>query len=256
MRKVASKTVCASACSLAFFGGRARSLAPEAKLGVHQFYSGNGNDIGDGATQITMTKLALYIESMGVDRRVLDFASSAGPGGMFWLPDTLARELKVDNTRPLLADWQIEADDQGLPSLKVRQSVGPTTDVNVILRNAGNSVNVTVLVVLAKDAPGSTRQSDYPVGEALEIEFTSDYKIVAKASPLVPWTLVQKLADGSIVYGGAAVISRADLQRIARVPKLGITDNFPNAARDLSISTSLSTKKLGGGAELLARTTR
>lgn len=254
MRKVASNTMCASACSLAFFGGRARVLTPGSKLGVHQFYSGTKNDIGDGATQVTMTRLALYLETMGVDRRVLDFASTAGPNGMFWVPDTLARELKIDNTRPLLADWQIDADDQGLPSLKVSQAVGPSTDLVVIMKNAGSAVNVTVLVVLGKDAPGTSRQNDYPVGEPLEIEFTSDGKTVAKAAPLVAWKQVQKGNDGSIVYGGAAVIFHADLQRIARAQKLAITDNFPNAARDLSISTNLSVKKLPGGAELLVRT--
>lgn len=113
MRNVATNTMCASACSLAFFGGRSRALVPGAKLGLHQFYSATGSDIGDGATQVTMTKLALYLETMGVDRRVLDFASSAGPSSMFWVPDLVARELKIDNTRPLLADWQIDADDQG-----------------------------------------------------------------------------------------------------------------------------------------------
>lgn len=256
MRKVASKTRCASACSLAFFGGRARSMTSDAKLGVHQFYSGTGNDIGDSATQVTMTKLAYYIETMGVDRRILDFASSALPNKMFWVPDGIARELKIDNTRPPLADWQIEADEQGVASLKVRQAVGPTTEVVVILKSAGSAVNLTVFSILAKDAPGTSRQKDYPIGEPLEIEFHTDYKTVVKATPVVAWKLVQKNQDGSIVYGGAAMISRADLQRLSRVQKLAITDNFPNAALDLSISTPLSTKKLAGGSELLIRAAR
>lgn len=184
MRRVASSTLCASACSLAFFGGRARSMSPDAKLGVHQFYSGTGNDIGESATQVTMTKLARYLEDMGVDRRILDFAPSAGPSGMFWVPDTLGRELKIDNTRPLLADWQIDADDKGIPSLKVSQAVGPGTDLLLIMKNGGAGVNVSVLAVLAKDAPEIDRQSAFPVGNPLEIEFMSDSLDPSKNYPI------------------------------------------------------------------------
>lgn len=99
LRKIASNTICASACSLAFLGGRARAMAPGARLGVHQFYAAEGN-IGDSATQVTMTRLALYVEEMGVDRRLLDFASSAGPSGMHWVEDRLARELRIEKTAP------------------------------------------------------------------------------------------------------------------------------------------------------------
>ena len=254
VRRIATNTMCASACSLAFFGGRARSMTTDARLGVHQFYSGTGSDLGESATQFTMTKLALYLEEMGVDRRILDFASSAGPSGMFWVPDTLGRELKIDNTRPLLADWQIDADDKGIPSLKVSQAVGPTTDLLLIMKNSGVGVNVTVLAVFAKDAPGIDRQSGFPVGEPLEVEFLSNYKVVAKATPLISWKLVQKTKDGGAVFGGAVGISHPDLQRMAKLQKLEITDNFSNAVRNLSISTELSVKKLAGGAELLVRT--
>lgn len=208
--------------------------------------------------QVNLTlalKAQAQCRAMGVDRRILDFASSAGPSGMFWVPDTLGRELKIDNTRPLLADWQIDADDKGIPSLKVSQAVGPGTDLLLIMKNGGAGVNVTVLAVLAKDAPEIDRQSAFPVGNPLEIEFMSDdFKVVAKATPLVSWKLVRKTKDGGAVFGGAAVISHADLQRMAKLQKLQITDNFSNSIRDLSISTNLSTKKLASGAELLMRT--
>lgn len=254
MRKIATNTMCASACSLAFFGGRARSMTTDARLGVHQFYSGTDSDIGDSATQVTMTKLAFYLENMGIDRRILDFASSAGPRGMFWVSDTLGRELKIDNTRPLLADWQIDADDKGIPVLKVRQTVGPATDLLLIMKNSVAGVNVTVLAMLTKDAPGIDRQSAFPVGERLAVEFMSGYKEVAKATPLVSWKLVEKTKDGGAVFGGAVIISHADLQRMAKLQRLEITDNFSNSIRDLSISTNLSVKKLASGVELLVRT--
>lgn len=131
------------------------------------------------------------------------------------------------------------------------QALGPTTDLLLIMKNSGAGVNVTVLAVLAKNAPGIDRQSAFPVGEPLEVEFMSD---VAKPTPLDFWKLVQKTKDGGAVFGGAAVISHADLQRMAKLQKLQITDNFSNSIRDFSISTNLSVKKLAGGAEILVRT--
>lgn len=135
------------------------------------------------------------------------------------------------------------------------QALGPTTDLLLIMKNSGAGVNVTVLAVLAKNAPGIDRQSAFPVGEPLEVEFMSDdCKVVAKPTPLDFWKLVQKTKDGGAVFGGAAVISHADLQRMAKLQKLQITDNFSNSIRDFSISTNLSVKKLAGGAEILVRT--
>jgi len=131
------------------------------------------------------------------------------------------------------------------------QALGPTTDLLLIMKNSGAGVNVTVLAVLAKNAAGIDRQSAFPVGEPLEVEFMSD---VAKPTPLDFWKLVQKTKDGGAVFGGAAVISHADLQRMAKLQKLQITDNFSNSIRDFSISTNLSVKKLAGGAEILVRT--
>lgn len=115
-------------------------------------------------------------------------------------------------------------------------------------------VNVTVVAVLAKDAPGIDRQSAYPVDEPLELAFISEGRTVVKAVPLVPWKQLQKGENGSFVYGGSVMITHADLQRMARSQKLAITDNFSNAIRDLSISTNLSGKRLSGGAELLVKT--
>jgi hypothetical protein len=253
LHKIATNTICASACSLAFLGGRARAITPGARLGVHQFYAAEGN-IGDGATQVTMTRLALYVEEMGVDRRLLDFASSAGPSGMHWIDDRLARELRVDNTRPLLADWRIDADNQGVPSLAVRQPVAPNRELILVMHNGARAVTIAVLVIIAKDAPGSFRQSAFPVGDPVNIEFISNEKTIAKATPGLDWTRARNNPDGSVVFGGSASISFADLQRLSTVRQLEIRDDFAGAIYDLGISTPLSTNNLAGGAGLLLRT--
>ena len=173
---------------------------------------------------------------------------------MFWVPDLLARELKIDNPRPLLTDWQIDADNQGAPSLKIRPSVGPTTNLILIMKNSDLAFTLTVLAVLANDAPGTDRQSAYPVGDPLELAFCCDGQNVVKAVPPAPWKQLQKDGNENFVYGGGDMITHADLQRLARLQNLEITDNFPNSIRDFSITTNLFLGKMLRGAALLVDT--
>jgi len=252
MRSVATNTMCASACALAFLGGNIREMTPDARYGVHQFYSVSGN-IGDSATQLTMTALALYVEEMGVDRRLLDFATSAGPSSMFWLDDRLARELRIDNTRPLLEEWRINADRHGLPSLSVHQSVSPSRELILSMQKGGRGVIITVIAVLAKDALGVNRRELFPVAEPLQVEFMSDSRIIAKARPVSPWRKVRTNPDGSVAYGGSVTITLDELKRISNTPVLRFYDNFPTALSDLSIASELSVEGLRNGSNLLLR---
>lgn len=78
---------CHSACSYAFMGGVNRRLASTSRIGVHQFSQrldaqGRALDPGFGveefrnAQEIT-ARLAVYIQEMGVDARVLEIAATA-----------------------------------------------------------------------------------------------------------------------------------------------------------------------------------
>lgn len=253
IRSIATDTICASACSLAFLGGHTRSMTPDARYGVHRFYSPTG-DIGDSATQETMTALALYIETMGVDRRLLDLASLTAATDMRWLEDDLARDLRIDNTRPLLTQWRIDADSNGTPSLNVHQWVAPNRELTLSLQNDRSGIAVKVIAVIAKDVPNQDRRNLFPVGEPLRIEFRHDWKTVAKATPASVWRKLSSNADGSITYSGIVAITHDDLQKISRVPNLWFDDGFSNALSDLSFSTELSVKGLKNGANLLLRT--
>lgn len=252
MRSVANNTMCASACALAFLGGNSRSMAPDARYGVHQFYAASGN-IGDSAAQLTMTALAFYVEEMGVDRRLLDFATSAGPSSMRWLDERLARELRIDNTRPLLAEWRINADKNGLPSLSVHQSVAPNRELILSMQNGGRGVIVTVIAVIAKDAQGVDRRTLFPVAEPLRVQFISESNAIAKALPVSPWRKVLTNPDGSVAYGGSATITLDELKRISNTSTLRFDDDFPSALSDLSMASELSVEGLRNGSNLLMR---
>lgn len=253
LRYVATDTMCASACAIAFLGGRSRSITPNAHFGVHQFYSTNGN-LGDSVTQVKMTELALYIEEMGVDRRLLDFATSAGPNSMRWLGDREVRELRIDNTRPLPAEWRINADTNGVPSLSVRQWIAPDRELILSMQNGSRAVIVTVLVIITKDAQGQDSRSRFPVGEALRVKFTNERKLVAKAEPVSSWREVRSNHKGAVVYGGIVTITHDDLRRMSSAANLELDDDFPGALSDLSIASKLSAEGLRNGANLLLRT--
>lgn len=252
-RSIAKDTICASACSLAFLGGHTRSINPEARYGVHRFYSPNG-DVGDSATQVTMTAIGLYIEAMGVDRKLLDLASLTASSDMHWLDDYAVRELRIDNTRPLLMDWNINADNNGSPSLVIHQWVAPNRQLILSLNNNSNGIAIAVIGVIGKEAPNQNRKNQFPIGKPLLVSFMDDQKIVVKATPDLAWRKLRSNPDGSTVFSGFVTITHSDLQKISRATKLRFDDGFPNTLSDLSFSTELTTKGLANGSKLLQRT--
>jgi hypothetical protein len=82
---------CASACTYAFLGGVQRIVPTTARFGVHQFSRSIGRDgrfesetptMRDFvAAQRRMAELAVYIQEMGVDARLLELAASMPYGG-------------------------------------------------------------------------------------------------------------------------------------------------------------------------------
>jgi hypothetical protein len=82
---------CSSACTYAFIGGVQRLVPTTARFGVHQFSRAIGQDgrfqsdtpsIHDFVqAQRRMADLAVYVQEMGVDARLLELASSMPYGG-------------------------------------------------------------------------------------------------------------------------------------------------------------------------------
>jgi hypothetical protein len=253
MFDIATNTSCASACTLAFLGGTVREVEDDARFGVHQFSAEHGV-IGDSATQAAMTVLALYFEQMGVDRRLLDLASATPPGRMYWLKASDARELRVDTTRAPLAAWRIEADDQGVPSVRVRQELDGGRELVLTLANGQRGIDVIVFLMMPSQPRSSSRLQAFPVGDPLKIEFTANGKTLAKTTPQSPWRRLQMLPDGRVVFGAMALLQPADLTRLGSANQLALNHDIPNVDRDFGASTELSIKGLGGAVGLLLRT--
>ena len=104
---------CLSACAYAFLGGVIRYLPPNAKYGLHQ-YRAPEKEINTDEAQKLNAIMGKYVDSMGVDRRVLDYAQLTSSDKMTVLSQTEAKRLRVDNHgQSLYPKWRLEVANDG-----------------------------------------------------------------------------------------------------------------------------------------------
>lgn len=140
--------ICASACSLAFLGGAERAFDDNGKFGVHQFSTAAGN-VGDSLTQATVVAVATYIESMGVDRKLLDVASLVPPSSIYWLTDEQRRQLRVDNSQATYSDWILDSDQAGNPYTHATLLLaGDRLKANYMIRRTGQDVTLRIHLIV------------------------------------------------------------------------------------------------------------
>lgn len=84
---------CASACALIWLAGTTRFLSPDARLGFHAAYTGEG----DGAKETGMGNalVGAYLHELDLSFEAIAFATSAPPNGMNWLHAAKAKELGI-----------------------------------------------------------------------------------------------------------------------------------------------------------------
>ena len=100
---------CLSSCAYAFAGGVTRNLPEGSKYGIHQFRGADKALSEDQAQKISAT-LAAYLDVMGVDRHLLDYAQVTISEKMSFLSLAQAKLLKVDNTgQSPYPRWRLEA---------------------------------------------------------------------------------------------------------------------------------------------------
>jgi len=100
---------CLSSCAYAFAGGVSRSLPEGSKYGIHQF-RGKDKALSEDEAQKISATLAAYLDVMGVDRHLLDYAQVTTSEKMSVLSLAQAKLLKVDNTgQSPYPRWRLEA---------------------------------------------------------------------------------------------------------------------------------------------------
>jgi hypothetical protein len=106
------ESVCYSACAYAFMGGLIRELGPQAKFGLHQFYS-QSNDMTASKAQNISGLISTYLDVMGIDRQVLQIALSTQANSIKIIGRPQAQQLRIDNHGSPFSPWKLEASSKG-----------------------------------------------------------------------------------------------------------------------------------------------
>lgn len=144
----AENSVCLSACVYAFLGGVNREIEPNARLGVHQI-SGQKGNVGDSNTQFAIAEISAYLDEMGIDRRLLDIASSIPANEK--VPSVslnTSKKLKIENFGESDQNkWSIEIVD-GLPLTYIKSEHPYNKKIQVTLAVARQNPTGTPLLII------------------------------------------------------------------------------------------------------------
>jgi hypothetical protein len=95
---VSAGGTCASSCSLVWTAGIARSVAPDARIGVHSASLVNARGGASGAASTSGNKIAMqYYQAYGMPSGIIMEMLTTAPGEMYWLSpiDYVAMNAKV-----------------------------------------------------------------------------------------------------------------------------------------------------------------
>ena len=143
---------CLSSCAYAFAGGISRHLPEGSKYGIHQF-RGIDKALSEDESQKISATLGAYLDVMGVDRHLLDYAQVTTSDKVSVLTLAQAKLLKVDNTgQSPYPRWRLEASPTGqLIAVNNPPSISgkPTAALALIQQASSNkSVNTKKIVFI------------------------------------------------------------------------------------------------------------
>lgn len=95
MKQPAGDKVCASACAYAFLGGVERTVHPDARYGLHQFYGDLKGADAVAVSQSIVGELLNYTSSMGADADVIKLASVTASAEMSWVSAEERAKLRI-----------------------------------------------------------------------------------------------------------------------------------------------------------------
>lgn len=241
--------LCASACVIAFSGGMTRTVQPGSALGIHQFSGGN-RDLGESQAQVTVVVLSSYFREMGIGSAMLDTASLTPASSMYWVTDVEAKRYRIDNNSENLSAWQVSPTLEGDAILKVIQDVSYGRSVSLELSVSNGKGHLATTIRLQKSAIRPDRVAQFPVNEYSEIQICTQSSCV-DTQPAVPWT--RRDFSELTSFRADSELTLDELKSLSRAQVLTISDGFPRATSDVSLSTELSVEGFAAGVALLMR---
>ena len=106
--------LCASACTLAFLGGRFRFIDEKSVYAVHRFYFTESTSDAADLAQILSSAIVQFMRDMGVDPKLFTLSTSAGKSKVVIPTRQQLIDFNVVNNGEEKPVWSIEAVPQGL----------------------------------------------------------------------------------------------------------------------------------------------
>src|SRR5205085_1307609 len=87
-------TLCASACGLAWLGGRVRYMGATARIGFHAAYTSQGGQASVSSAGNAIT--GAYLNQLGLPMSAIVYITGAAPDDMKWLSFSDAQRYGID----------------------------------------------------------------------------------------------------------------------------------------------------------------
>ena len=219
---------CASSCAYAFLGGRDRFVSspyyPTGPniLGFHQFYGNpeRGSDMlsAEQVAEIEATTLSvaqavtgqivLYAVEMGVDPRIVAFASATPSDGLYYPTDAEIEELRIASGSGL-APWFMEPYGDGLvTAARPNRSDSMLEQITAFCRTGAGTAQFLITMDLA--TPSYPNPEDLPL-DAVVLTLDGQRHLVGRRD------LTIRYGDGSIFITVPVEAMKARFARATRV---------------------------------------
>ncbi|SDZ57373.1 hypothetical protein SAMN05444004_12337 [Jannaschia faecimaris] len=217
---------CASSCAYAFLGGEVRFVdspyypTDGNLLGFHQFFGGNGDEAelitpeqaaGIRASTLSVAQaitgqIVMYAVEMGIDSRIVAFASSTPSDNLYYPTAAEIADLQIASGSGLAA-WFMEPYNTGLvTAARPSRSDSMLEQITMFCLGAGRE---WMLITMEPRTPSYPNPDDLPLN-AVEVMINGQLHVIPRRS------LDVRYGDGSILI---------------RAPMDGLTELIPGARR-------------------------
>lgn len=253
-KTIAKKSECYSACAYAFLGGVTREIDwNNAEYGIHQFYS--GGSIKEGDAQVISSSLAIFLDDMGVKRKLLDLASFTQKDDIYLLDSKVAKELRVENSGEEIINWTANTDESGNLSIcstvkqEDNESFTTLCFINIKDKIIANLVYSPSPKYPMKDIIEAFKNEDE--SEEKDQNFPQLSITFGKQEiPIKIRTRWKKIDDS---LGKSFAVSNNMLINLTSGSEFSIEASFPNVYKHINPSATFSGDGLSGGIKALLK---
>lgn len=248
---IIKKSVCYSACAYAFLGGVTREIDwNNGDYGIHQFHS--DGLINEGDAQIISSSLALFLDEMGINRKLLDLASFTKKDDILSLSKNLSKELRVENSGEDINNWSLKANQDGNLSIcstvKQEDNASFTTlcFLNIHNQLIANIIYLPAQKYVIHDVINrfSSEESSSLLPIPLSLKFKNN-----ETSPkeITKWNIIDGIINKTVI------IDKETLKLLLTQQDFSLDAHFSNANRHVDPSASFATDGLSGGIKAILK---